>query len=148
AGLFEAKREWMPRLLDLDVAAAMEVAEEIIRWVDRASAERSETKSGVEMNANRRRFHGLVLGQMMAFYRDALVLTAGAADVPLVHEDQRGEVERLAGRLDQRTAGRAIAVLQKSQRFLDQNVHITLTIENALIQLSRLAVRPKPAVLR
>ncbi|MDK1031757.1 MAG: DNA polymerase III subunit delta' C-terminal domain-containing protein [Planctomycetia bacterium] len=147
-GLFEAKRRWISQLMQTAPGEVFDLAGEIISWVDKTSKARTETKSSVEMNSLRRKFHALILAQIMLFYRDALVLKAGADDVPLVHEDQRELLQRLAGAMDECVIARAIEIIERSQRFLARNAHIALTVENALLGLSRLAWRRSPASAR
>jgi len=137
SGLWDLKREILPRLAAMDEPAALDIAERVAAWSREFAKTERTTNESREETALRREAARTALAAMTSAFRDALVLATVGRGAALVNADQRQAVERLADWPPEALEG-AVAFLADAQGHISRYVHTELATENALLQASRL----------
>jgi DNA polymerase III gamma/tau subunit len=137
SGLWDLKRDLVPRLATMDDSGALDLAERIAAWSREDAKSRRVTDESREETALRREAARTALAAVGSALRDALVLATVGPEAALVNADQREAIERLADWPRTALEG-AIAVLADAQGHISRYVHTDLATENGLLQAARL----------
>ncbi len=141
AGLFEIKREVVTSVADGKLAEALALAEQIMEnakhlatgWAD---LDKTTSKSDLTRRANK-----TLIQIILAALRDVTIVHL-AGNRPLIHADQREQIDRLARRLDPEPALEAVGESYEMLRWLEDNVNERLIFERLLLRLARSAIMP------
>jgi DNA polymerase III gamma/tau subunit len=99
-----------------------------------ATVQSSAAAKALEDQRETMRFHLDILTKL---YRDVLVLSARADDVPLFNADQRPRLEEMARRMGWRAAAESAGLLLAARADIDRNANIRLALENALMGVAQ-----------
>jgi len=137
SGLWDLKRGLLPRLADMEEAAALDVADAIGQWSREQAKEMSRSGEAREETARRRVLARLALAAAASVFRDAAVQAAGGGAIAMTNADQPEVIKALAA-WSADACDRAVGLLADAQIQIDRYVHTELATENALIQVARL----------
>jgi DNA polymerase-3 subunit delta' len=136
-GLYEVKTDIVKRLAELASSAGAMPGELLARIMEKLADQEVSAVSKAEggtlsKNLASRKAAGVMLQLIGSAFHDALVLKTAAA-LPLIHVDQRAEVEALAARFDADTLARIIEQLSEFEELLWRNLNPKIVWDNVAI---------------
>ncbi len=133
------RRKVLEALSRLDGPAALNLADEINDWASEQAKSEIQTDAKVEENTLRRLYLKRALALVASLMRDAALVRAGVPQTQLMNPDATALVEQLAARLSPQALHGATRQFVDWQTAVDRNAHNQLLMENACLELSRLA---------
>jgi DNA polymerase-3 subunit delta' len=133
------RRKILEALTRLDGPAALKLADEINEWASEQAKSEIQTDAKVEENTLRRLYLKRALALAVSLLRDAALVRAGASQSQLMNPDAAALVGQWAARLTPEALHGAARQFVDWQTAVDRNVHNQLLMENACLELSRLA---------
>lgn len=133
------RRKVLETLTRLDGPAALNLADEINDWASEQAKSEIQTDAKVEENTLRRLYLKRALALVASLMRDAALVRAGVPQAQLMNPDAAALIGQLAARLTPEALHGAARQFVDWQTAVDRNAHNQLLMENACLELSRLA---------
>ena len=135
-GMYEIKRDLLDRLAGLGPAGDCELSEFLVAMTDKLATEAvNEAKkddANLSKNLASRRAVAAMLDLIAGAYRDAMTVTSGA-ERELIHVDQPGAIDAIAGRFETIELATIIEQLSEFERLLWRNVNPRIVWDNVVI---------------
>jgi len=138
-GLFDIKRKVIASLAALEMADALDLAEQLggdARKIAAGWADLDEATSKSDLN---RRAQKTLIQILVSALRDAMMLSADRGR-PLINADQSREIAALAGRFDFERAAQGITEGYEMLRWIEANVNERLIFDRLLLRLAPSAI--------
>jgi DNA polymerase-3 subunit delta' len=138
-GLFDIKRKAIASLAALEMADALDLAEQLggdARKIAAGWADLDEATSKSDLN---RRAQKTLIQILVSALRDAMMLSADRGR-PLINADQSREIAALAGRFDFERAAQGITEGYEMLRWIEANVNERLIFDRLLLRLAPSAI--------
>jgi DNA polymerase-3 subunit delta' len=133
------RRKVLEALTRLDGPAALVLADEINDWASEQAKSEIQTDAKVEENTLRRLYLKRALALVASLLRDAALVRAGVPQSQLMNPDAAALIGQLSSRLTPEALHAAARQFVDWQSAVDRNAHNQLLMENACLELSRLA---------
>ncbi len=131
-GMYEFKRDLLPRLGRLSPSGGAELAELLAAAMDKQAKALQREDESLAGTLAARRASQTLLALLASVYRDALRLACGT-QTPLVHADQPDAVAALAGRFAPAGLAEILAQISRYEHLLWRNVNAKLLWDNVAI---------------
>jgi DNA polymerase III gamma/tau subunit len=134
ANLYRIKMELLRGLAKLELADALELAEQFLDDSKKIAAIWSELEPATSKTDINRRAQKTLVQIIISALHDAMKLNVTPA-APACNFDQEGQINELAGRFGQEQAAQKIADCYKSLRWIESAVNEKLVFEQLLLSL-------------
>lgn len=131
-GLYAMKCELVDRLAALTQSVDPELGEWLARQADTLAEAVTREDKQLAASLATRQGTGTLLGLIAGIYRDAMALAAGA-EQGLVHDDQRGQIERVAAALGLDRTVEIVDQLARFEQLVWRNVNPKVVWDNVVI---------------
>jgi DNA polymerase-3 subunit delta' len=139
ASLFDVKRQVVSSLVQMQLADALNLAEQFLRAAKDIGAAWADLDKAVSKSDINRRACKTVLEVIISVFHDAMMLRTDPKH-PLVHADQDEQIRQLADRLDAEEAAWMVAEGAEALQWIEANVNEKLIFERLLLRTSRSAI--------
>jgi len=135
AGIYEAKKAIVQSLAQLRYGGCLDAAERWIAMGKQIAAVWEKADEGISKSDINRRCQGLLLEMAVTAINDAMKLALGVAD-DIVHADQRGVIQQLAGWMGPEGCGAGVTEGYEAMRWVESSVNEKLIFEHLLLKLA------------
>jgi DNA polymerase-3 subunit delta' len=138
-GLFNIKKSVVASLTTLEMADALDLAEQLLGYAKQIAAGWGDLDKATSRSDLNRRAQKTVIQILLSALHDAMILPV-SGDRPLVNSDQAGQIAELAQRFDPEQAGQRIAEGYEMVHWIEASVNERLIFERLLLRLAPSAI--------